>query len=176
MTMRLHLGCGPIQPAGWINVDPDPRWDAMYGNPLDRGGLPWPDETFECAYANHVLQAVAYPDLVPWLREVRRVLADGGVLRLVVPDLLLGVRNYVEGDSEPFSISDELEPTLDGKLCAWLSQCSATRSVFTPGWLRELVLRAGFTHTLFAPHGQSVTPGLAAMDTRPDESCRIEAW
>jgi SAM-dependent methyltransferase len=47
----------------------------------------FPDDTFECVYASHVLEHL-HPDVAEHcLSEVRRVLAPGGVVRLAVPDL-----------------------------------------------------------------------------------------
>jgi len=41
-------------------------------------------------------------DYVPVLAELRRVLKPGGVLRLVLPDLLKGVDAYRRGDRDYF--------------------------------------------------------------------------
>lgn len=141
--MRLNIGCGPVQPDDWANLDPDPQWNA----PLrDLGAIG--SASIEGAVAHHVLQMIAWPDLVPWLAEVRRVLRPGGYLRLSVPDLaLVGRWLGLDGravDPYPPPISDEHETSIDGKVCMWLSQAGATRSVFTGPWLVELTQRAGY--------------------------------
>jgi hypothetical protein len=141
--VRLNIGCGPIQPDDWLNLDPDPQWNA----PLrDLGAIG--TATIEGAVAHHVLQMIPWPELVPWLTEVRRVLRPSGYLRLSVPDLTL-VAMWLGLDGKggtdlPPPISDEHETSIDGKVCMWLSQAGTSRSVFTAPWLTELCQRAGY--------------------------------
>lgn len=144
--MRLNVGAGNVRPSGWCNVEPYPQdWPpegVIVADPLT--GLPWPDATFDGAVAHHVLQMVAWPDLVPWLGEVHRVLKPGAVLRLTVPDMLAAFDAYDENNSDWFPIDEKIESSLDGRLCVYLTQAGATRSVFTAPWLLELLSRAGF--------------------------------
>lgn len=136
--MRLNIGCGPIQPDEWLNMDTDPQWSAPLGS---LSALR--DRSVEGAVAHHVLQMVPWPELVPWLEEVRRVLRPSGYLRLSVPDLAL-VPDMLDGSQPPPPISDDHETSIEGKVCLWVSQAGATRSVFTADWLIELCRRAGF--------------------------------
>jgi len=62
--------------------------------PLDiRDPLPFADGAVDWVYAEHLIEHVPMPVAVGWLREVHRVLAPGGLLRLTTPDL----RTYVDG-------------------------------------------------------------------------------
>lgn len=62
-------------------VDPDAVcWDL-------RRGIPFPDGVFDVVYHSHVLEHFEREDAAPFLRECRRVLKPGGILRVVVPDL-----------------------------------------------------------------------------------------
>jgi SAM-dependent methyltransferase len=70
-------------------VDPDPR---VLDNPhLDEGRLgvgervPWPDQTFDLAFADNVLEHLDDPESV--FREVRRVLKPGGRFVVKTPNL-----------------------------------------------------------------------------------------
>lgn len=167
--MRLNIGAGPIQPADWSNVDPDPQW----------GVLPWPARwaraRFEGAVANHVLQLVAWPDLVPWLVVARDVLEPGGWLRLLVPDFPGAYAAALEGNRDWFPIAAEHEPSIDGALCLYLAQAGATRSVFTGPWLCDLMRRAGFVAVHQPRFGETAGPGwLTDLDTREHESIIVE--
>jgi predicted SAM-dependent methyltransferase len=52
---------------------------------------------------SHVLEHLSYPDdVLRLLRDVRRVLEPGGVVRIVVPDIEKCIRAYVEADSQFF--------------------------------------------------------------------------
>lgn len=84
---KLHLGCGSVRFEGWINVDLDWRnpavdltWDLSTGLPLDDGSC-------RLIYCEHVLEHFPVEQGVGLLRECRRALADGGVLRIAMPSL-----------------------------------------------------------------------------------------
>lgn len=93
--LKLHLGCGGSVLESWVNVDTGPaplRLDL-------RWGLPFPDGSAEYVYAAHLLEDFYYKDeALRLLQEIHRVLASGGVLRLVVPDIEKCLRAYVEQD------------------------------------------------------------------------------
>lgn len=182
--MRLNIGCGPIQPDDWVNLDSDPRWHAPLA---DLGAIC--SGSVEGAVAHHVLQMIPWPELVPWLAEVRRILRPGGYLRLSVPDLALAGQ-MLSGAWPPPPIADDHEPSVDGKVCLWISQAGASRSVFTVDWLVELCQRAGFTAAgeagwqfpgLVQPvavHRSTGPEWLTALDLTPDrrdESLYVDA-
>jgi len=90
---RLHLGCGPRNFPGWLNIDffrpalhylrTDPRVV-----PLDlRRSVPFADSTFDFVYSEHMHEHIPYRDGLRLAREVRRILKPGGVFRCSVPDL-----------------------------------------------------------------------------------------
>ena len=107
---KLNLGCGPVQPRGWINIDGSHRarfakklW--WLDQPLTRLGvlpptefgrqvtvcnlfkpLPFASNTVACIYAGELWEHFEYPDAVSLTAECFRVLVPGGVLRVCVPD------------------------------------------------------------------------------------------
>jgi len=86
MERRLHIGGKDPQP-GWeiLDVNPAPHVDHI-GNAIDLSRFA--DGTFAEVYASHVLEHFDYRGELPAvLKEWRRVLAPGGMLRLSVPDL-----------------------------------------------------------------------------------------
>lgn len=165
---RLNVGCGPVQPDGWLNLDPDEQWSA---------GV-WPPDRWleaEGAVAHHVLQMVAWPDLVRWLDVVRLSLEPGAWLRVSVPDFPGAYAAALDGDSDWFPIADELEPSIDGKLVCYLTQCGATRSLFTGPLLCDLFRRAGFVEVHETGHARTSGPvWLTQLDSRPAESIYVE--
>lgn len=62
----------------------------------------FPDATFECVFASHVLEHLEPETAERCLHEIRRVLMPGGVLRLAVPDLDELIASYDPRDPEPF--------------------------------------------------------------------------
>lgn len=142
---RLNLGCGPNAPANWVNVDGS--WNAWLSSHLhlrraleslalvepNQGSrwdvrplvhdltkpLPFKDNTFAVVYGSHVLEHLYLVDAQKLLRECRRILRPGGVIRLVVPDLRSIVMNYVKnknGDgsspTERIAAADKLNEKL----------------------------------------------------------------
>ncbi|MEU4119552.1 methyltransferase domain-containing protein [Kitasatospora sp. NPDC028055] len=60
--------------------------------------LPFADASVDWVYAEHLIEHVTLPVAVGWLREVRRILRPGGVLRLTTPDLARYLVGYATGD------------------------------------------------------------------------------
>lgn len=96
--LKLHLGCGRNYLAGWINIDlahprrsQDLSWDL-------RRGLPFPDGAAAAIFAEHLFEHLDIACGLRLLRECRRILAPGGVLRIGVPDLERYVRSYLGAD------------------------------------------------------------------------------
>ncbi len=83
---RLNLGCGTKHHPAWTNVDFDPDDPAVLRADF-REALPFPEASFEVVYHSQVLEHLPRSQALPFLRECHRVLAPGGRLRVVVPDL-----------------------------------------------------------------------------------------
>lgn len=117
---KINLGCGPVQPEGWVNVDGSNRARLASWLPwLDRAltkirllpptefgpatkihnlfkPLPYRADSVACIYAGEVWEHFEYPDAVRLTSECFRVLAPGGVLRVCVPDGVAFWRRYLE--------------------------------------------------------------------------------
>jgi SAM-dependent methyltransferase len=173
---RLNWGCGEMGEPGWINSDvkEGPGIDI----PCDiRNGLPLDGDSIDYAVSIHALPELAYPDLVPALTELRRVLKPSGALRLSLPDLLKGVAAYERRDRSYFLVPDEDALTLGGKLAVQLTWYGYSRSLFTSDFAEELLLKAGFRSVDHVSFGQtrSPFPGIVELDNREAESLFIEA-
>jgi predicted SAM-dependent methyltransferase len=80
----LNIGCGPYQPEGFCNVDYEWKpgllcFDATRGIPL-------PSSSLRGIFTEHCLEHLSYADCLAVLRDFRRMLKPGGVVRVVVPD------------------------------------------------------------------------------------------
>lgn len=60
-----------------------------------RKGLPYKDNTVKYIYASHFLEHFSRKDAEYFLKECYRVMKKGGVIRIVVPDLQAGIKNYI---------------------------------------------------------------------------------
>jgi predicted SAM-dependent methyltransferase len=91
---KLHIGCGPRRVAGWLNVDVS---DSDYNVDLITGRLPWRDDVFAAVVSQHFVEHVELKEeLLPLLRELRRVLKAGGEIWLSCPDIEKACRSYLE--------------------------------------------------------------------------------
>lgn len=142
-----------------------------------RGGLPLPGRCFAWALALHVLQDLAYPEVVPALRELRRVLVPGGVLRLGLPDLDRAIDAYRRGDAAYFFVPDRDARAPGAKLVAQVVWYGSVRTPFTFDCIREMLATAGFADVRrcefrASTHGPAA---LAGLDNRERESLFVEA-
>ena len=128
----------------------------------------------ECqgVYCSHVLEHLALNDLRKALRETYRILAGGGIFRLVVPDLEREARTYLDDESSAAAIGF-MRATLLGKE-------ERTRSIkaFLREWLgnshhlwmwdfkslREELQEAGFSEIRRAELGDSVDPKFVEVE------------
>jgi hypothetical protein len=172
---RLNWGCGTHPEPGWINSD------RKTGPGIDIScdileGLPLQDASIDYAVSVHALPEVAYPDLIPTLTELRRVLKPGGVLRLVLPSLEKAVDAYRAGDRDYFLIPDDDMRSLGGKLITQLVWYGYSRTVFVPEFAEELLRGSGFDriHQLRFRETASAHPQIVSLDNRPRESFFVE--
>ncbi len=125
---KLHLGCGPVAPSTWLNVDgswnarlqhypraravldrlsllPKPQADLRWASDIVihdlRKPMPWDAGQFEAVYASHVLEHLTWDHARRLLQECLRVLSPGGVCRIVVPDLEFLIGQYQARSVEP---------------------------------------------------------------------------
>lgn len=119
--MKLHLGSGPRAVPGWLNVDKSrvaavsrisPVIDVLgrlgvlseqqrttrWSRDVTRRDLtkpfPWPTGSARAIYSSHMLEHLDRAQAHDFLNECFRVLASGGVIRLVLPDLAGAVERY----------------------------------------------------------------------------------
>ncbi len=173
---RLNWGCGGHTLPGWINSD------NKEGEGIDlscdiRDGLPLETGSIDYVVSIHALPEVPYDDLVPVLQELRRVLKPNGVLRLALPDLLRGVDAYRRNDRDYFQVPDEDVQSLGAKLVVQLIWYGYSRTFFTPDFVEELLLRAGFARVDHVAYRETRTPwpDIVELDNRESESLFVEA-
>lgn len=86
--LKINLACGSVFVTGdgWINLDYSPFHPAVQrADLLNR--LPLQDDSAALTYSSHFLEHIPRPQVPAFLAECWRILAPGGVLRLVLPDL-----------------------------------------------------------------------------------------
>ena len=128
-------------PYGWVNSDLEP-WP---GVDVVADGLPLGDDTFDYIVSIHTLPELPYPDLDRAIQELHRVLRQGGVLRLSLPDLDKAIQAYLHKDVDYFLIPDEVTTTMAGELMVQLTwygrSIRMSPSSWRPSSSREMAFR-----------------------------------
>ena len=133
-TNHVQYGCGLSAPDGWLNFDSSPSLRLkrlpLVGRAVNRSlppfpravrygdivtGLPVPDGSCAGVYASHVLEHLALDDMRVALANTLRLLAPGGLFRLLVPDLEHLAREYLSS-SEPGAAVRFLEHSMLGRV------------------------------------------------------------
>jgi predicted SAM-dependent methyltransferase len=214
--IKLNLGCGPSGQPGWINVDwgilpllskipwlrrgliqlgllapgYDVPWPDIQLRDIRRP-FPWEDGTVDFIYCSHVLEHVERWEALRILKESRRVLREGGRVRIVVPDLRLAQQIYQGGFSaQPESPQPATEfchllwgYRKDLMPASWFHRWSRSfirghQWAYDAASLRELFQEAGFRHVEFYAFGEGQVPDLQELDRTEhrDHSLYSEAY
>jgi predicted SAM-dependent methyltransferase len=173
---RLNWGCGEHPPPGWINVDKVEKPGIAISGDI-RDGLPLPADSIDYIVSIHAVQDLPYLDVVPALREFRRVLKPGGVLRLGLPDLDRAIAAYRRNDPDYFYVPDHESATLAGKLIIQMTWYGWSRIMFTYAFAEEQLRKAGFSTVAECAYREtrSPFPEIVALDNRERESFFVEA-
>lgn len=144
--------------------------------------LPLPDASCEIVYSSHMLEHLHRDEAVEFLREARRVLAPGGWLRVVVPDLARLVHEYVQGGDADWLIESTLlapraRPRSWARLRAFVVGNRDHAWMYDQHSLRRCVELAGFAEVTALPAGTTRIPDPGALNLREreGESLYVEA-
>jgi SAM-dependent methyltransferase len=142
---RLNLGCGAQTPEGWVNVDNAlgarvarmpgisrlatrlglfrTQWSGEIFIHDLRRPFPWGDESVDCIYSSHTLEHLTREEGAFVMRECRRVLRPGGIIRIVVPDLRAFINRFLRGEfpADRFIENLAVLPSARGRMGRWLA-------------------------------------------------------
>jgi SAM-dependent methyltransferase len=143
--LRLNLGCGAQTPEGWVNVDNAlgarvarlpgisrlatrlglfrTHWSGEIFIHDLRRPFPWGDESVDCIYSSHTLEHLTREEGAFVMRECRRVLRPGGIIRIVVPDLRAFINRFLRGEfpADLFIENLGVLPSARGRMGRWLA-------------------------------------------------------
>jgi len=210
--LRINVGCGASPTPGWVNFDnsltvrlarhqlilralaglgligPEQcRFAAMvvrdgirWANAVRR--IPVPDGSAEIVYCSHMLEHLERDSVLPFLAELRRALAPGGIIRLVLPDLRMRAERYLsDGDADAFvtSTSMAVEPPrgIGGKLRWFVVGPRHHLWMYDGLSLLTLLSASGFHGAVVLPAGETTitAPGDLNLREREEESVYVEA-
>jgi len=171
---RLHVGPAGSYLPGWVNVGPrdDPRAEITTDLAVD--GIPLPSGSVYCASSSLVLHQFTPYEALGILRDLRRVLAADGVLRLCLVDLDRALEAYRYGGS---GLWCHAWASPAGNLVTQILEHGAARTPYTPGFTSELLHLAGFVEVRAVGDGEtmSAVAEIVEGDTPRDDVFRLEA-
>lgn len=135
----VHIGCGKIDSPEFINVDARPFAHVHIVTDDITFLSYFSDGTVDLVYMCHILEHIKKNDLNDVLLEMKRILKDGGILRLSVPDFdkLIDVYKASGKDKDIDRISLQLMGGQD-------SEYNIHYSIFNHQYLSELLKEVGF--------------------------------
>ena len=132
--MKLHLGCGKRNFPGWEHIDAG-NFEHVTSHDVTK--LPYPDNSVDIIYASHLIAYFDRTEVKSVLREWKRVLKPGGLLRVATPDFKAMSKLYVKNKS--CTLDSFLGP-LYGKLEGGIYH----KTVYDLYSLMEVLIIAGF--------------------------------
>lgn len=170
---KLQLGAGENNLKGWLNSDIEPKSGGIYLNAS--ANYPFADGSIHYIFAEHLIEHLSWEDGLKMLRECRRVLAPGGKIRIVTPNLSQFVR-LVNGE---MSAEDRQAAEATRRLFAWPETPVLPAYVFNktmrewghqfiydPATLRKTFQLAGFTEIKERRIGEPTDPVFAEAELR----------
>ena len=194
IELKVNIGSGLSGAAGWYNIDNSPtilvsrlplgsRLFRLPAWPRDvhrhdvKKGLPFADQSASFIYSSHTFEHFTWEESLAVAKECFRVLRPGGLLRIVVPDLGLIVREYLQ-DSDPLASHRFLGRLSLRHTVHDLIHPGANHSqMFDERSLIHLLQRAGFAMPEVSGFMQSRIPDIARieLEVRKQESLYVES-
>lgn len=189
--MKLNLGCGGVAPPDWINVDYAigarlrkipvigtivQRFLRCEWNPSIvlhdlRTRFPWADASVDYVYSSHSLEHLTRAAGEAFMCETYRVLREGGIVRIVVPDLQRAIERYQAGEHDArdflsaLSTVDSRDASVIKRVYSMLSG-QGHRCMYDEVSLTDLMAASGFSVARRAPFDSDI-PGIADIEGKP---------
>jgi predicted SAM-dependent methyltransferase len=212
MSIRVNIGCGKAPTNGWINMDNSlaiklansplkykiartlrllnaEQIENIEWNKLNKikfadatKTLPLKDSSVECIYASHMIEHLSKEGALSFLKEAKRILKTGGILRLVVPDLRILIEGYLKSrDADSFmeGLFVQAPPisTLKQKILLFITGYRHHQWMYDGESLRKLLKKVGFEEVEICASGYTKipNPGNLNLNEQEDHSVYVEA-
>lgn len=192
--IKINIGSGLSGIAGWHNFDNSPTitlsripvlnrllkapaWPPDVRRYDVRKGLPFADGSVHYIYSSHTFEHFTPSEASAIAKDCFRVLAPEGVLRIVVPDLELIVREYLTDSSHLAAQTLLARLSLNHSLQDLIHPGSNHSQMFDGKSLMRLFQEAGFEHPRVASFAESAIPEIdqLELEVRRGESLYVEA-
>ncbi len=200
-SIKLNLGCGLAVHSDWFNIDGSlnaliASWPGFVHRFMYRltganryysqneycrllgqhrfihhdlsYGIPAYDSVVDFVYSSHFLEHLFRNDAANLVKDSYRVLKHGGVIRICIPDLAFAVALYATGKKKEmlenyFFVDDDD------------SYYARHKYMYDFQMLHDLLQSVGFREITRCEFKQGMTPDLAHLDNRSEDSLYVEA-
>lgn len=131
-------------------------------------GVPLEDEVADFIYSSHFIEHLYKDEAKVLLKDCYRVLKNGGIFRIILPDLSHAIKMYLSGEKNQmlenyFFINREEGFFAQHKYMYDFEMC------------KEILLEIGFKNINQYEFQSGLCPDLEILDNRPEESFYLEA-
>lgn len=170
---KLQLGAGDSHAEGWLNTEIDPRPGQIY---LDAtSSYPFPNGSFHYVFSEHLIEHLSWEDGLKMLKECHRILAPGGKIRMVTPNLtkliyLLNggtddeTREFIKAGRRLFGWPDT--PIMPAYILNKVMHEYGHQFVYDPGTLAKTFEVAGFREIKEFRIGEKTDPNFEKVEYR----------
>jgi|SRR5580704_3070103 predicted SAM-dependent methyltransferase len=193
-AIKINIGCGVSGIEGWHNLDNSltvtlarlpivnrllklPQWPRDVRRHDVRKGLPFKSGSVRYIYSSHTFEHFTYQESLKITAECFRVLEQGGVVRIAVPDLELMVHEYMADKDPMASHSFTSRLMFHHSIQDIVHPGSNHSQMFDKRSLGQLLRSAGFPNPVAQPFRESAIPEIdrLELEVRRGESLYIEA-
>ncbi len=178
--MKALASVGLVGPRNLKVYSAAREFNVLYGSALS---LPFEPNSVKVLYSSHMLEHLDRVEARKFLAEAMRVLAPGGIIRLVVPDLQMRARAYLQtGDADTFMSAlgsrEHSLHTFGAKLKFLALGDRGHQWMYDAASLVALLESCGFIGARSVNAGETsiADPGELDLRERMEESIYIEAW
>ena len=190
MSIKVNIGCGRTPTEGWLNFDNSPaiklgkspfkykfakalgllneqqieniKWNMEHNIQFADAtkSIPLQTSSIDCIYTSHMVEHLSQKGVRSFLREVKRVLKVGGVVRIAVPDLRIAVDDYLEtNDADAFMRGILVQApeinTLKQKINLFVSGYRHHQWLYDGASLSKLLIEMGFSSVEICKDGKT---------------------
>lgn len=186
--LLVNVGAGNSGREEWINLDafPETKINCLYDA---RKGLPFQNGSVKGIFSEHFFEHIDYTQEAPhFLRECYRVLRQGGVLRIIVPDAGKYLTAYARGGWQELKNIRPLDDQMADHWYGWtyntrmelinyvFRQSTEHKFAYDFETIEFLLKKNGFQDVRKQEYGKSVMPEICIdLEIRQTESLYVEA-
>ncbi len=170
---KLQLGAGGGYVQDWLNSDIEPTANEIYLDAM--GDYPFENGSFQYIFAEHLIEHLPWEGGLKMLKECYRVLAPGGKLRIITPNIAVyfyAMSNQTDPKMQEFIRANERifrwPQTPVGGAYVFNKEVREWGHVFVydPPTLRRALELAGFTSIRELRVGEKTDPVFEAAEYR----------